>query len=611
MTVSVPPPSSTNVPLTPSKLTGATLQAEWRPSGSGPGGAVPSSATLVQPRSKQRSGNHPSDQDVATGLTAALTPVPQLESDFPAAAFAAVLKELWRPEPSADGSTQNSSQGLAGTSGADLPQLSPVTPASVVMTVPVVVPASVVMPAPVVMPTSVVVPAPVVASVSVAQPASVVVPASAVVPGPPVRSDEISPKTKSAKTTTSVPIPGLEGVKPSTPGGAAQVREPHPREGRSVHPAGFDQPATPYVVAGMHAGADRGRAGDVPAPESESGKLPTGPQTAAAQETPAGGAATSPATPTPHPLAFAARLVERPATVIAGDDFPAQDPKAQTPTSTEAAAPSGPALPVSSGAAAQGAPRTASPLLPQDRTEPAPALTPQPAKPEELHSANTSVGLPASAPRREDTGNPTAQPRVGRQDSAENLPTAGPRGPAPAGGAAVAGFERLPTPPRADPSAPVEQNPATDRAKTTAQVLGVGAPREAAVASPAQNISVRLSSDGHPVLEVRVMDRGGEVRVAVHSPDPATSETVRAGLPELVERLGQRGYETEIWRPPAAQSSSSAQGESGGSFGRGSQQDPSGREQRHPQRQPQPAWLEELDSNLNSNSNRSASSWRP
>jgi len=106
------------------------------------------------------------------------------------------------------------------------------------------------------------------------------------------------------------------------------------------------------------------------------------------------------------------------------------------------------------------------------------------------------------------------------------------------------------------------------------------------------------------------MDRGGEVRVAVHSPDPATSESVRAGLPELVDRLGQRGYETEIWRPPAAQRSASAQTESDGSFGRGGHQDRAGQQQQHPHRQPQPAWLEELDSNLNPKTTRSAPEWR-
>jgi hypothetical protein len=123
------------------------------------------------------------------------------------------------------------------------------------------------------------------------------------------------------------------------------------------------------------------------------------------------------------------------------------------------------------------------------------------------------------------------------------------------------------------------------------------------VAAAAQNISVRLSSDGHPALEVRVMDRGGEVRVAVHSPDSATSESVRAGLPELVDRLSQRGYETEIWRGPSVpqHSSSSAQRDSASSSGRGGHEQPGRDQQRHHQQQQQenqPTWLKEFEASF-------------
>lgn len=586
MTVSAPPPSSTIVPLAPGKPAGATPQSGWRPSGFGPGETALPSTIRPQPRSKQRSDSRTSDQDVAAPATVAGMPAPQLESDFPAAAFSAVLHDFSQAQSAVDVSTK-SSQRL---SAAPLTQRSPIASAAFV------------------------------SPVSIAAHTPIVALASIVGHAPLVRADNISPKTTTAKsttakstspqTTTRVPIPGPEGLKPSLPGTAAPVREPRPREAPSLHPAGFEPPATSYPGAGIHAGTDGGR--DVPAPESEPGKVPSGFQKAAppAPETPAGGAVTSPAASGPHPLAFAARLVEQPAAVIAGDN-PAQDPKSQTQTSAEAAAPPKIALPVSSGAATQSTPRTPPSLLPEDPTEPAPPLLPQPSKPEDAHTSNTSGEVPASVPRREDTDNPSSQSKVVRPESVENLQTASPHGPAATASAPVAGFEELPTPGRADPSGPVNQGRVTDSAQTTAQVLAGGdsAPREATAGSPAQNISVRLSSDGHPALEVRVMERGGEVRVAVHSPDPATSESVRAGLPELVDRLGQRGYETEIWRPPTAPSSARAQGESGSSFDRSGQQDP--RQQRHPQRQPQPAWLEELDGNLNPNTNRSAFSWRP
>lgn len=392
------------------------------------------------------------------------------------------------------------------------------------------------------------------ASAAFVSPTSMVAPAPLIAPGTSVR---VSPNT-----ATIVPIPGLKGMKPSPPGAEAPIREPRQPEALSLTPAGFGQPARPYLGASIHAAVDRGSVADAPAPESESGTLLSGFQKVAlpAREAPAGAAVTSPAASTPHPLAFAARLVEQPA--AGGEDIVARVPTAQA--SADAAAP---------------------------------PLSPQPAKPEDPNSFSE---LPAAVPQRDDTGNSPSQPRVTRQDSAENLRAAS---------TPVAGCEAQPTPARGAQSAPAEQGNAIDSSHAAAQALAGSAPREATVAAPAQNISVRLSSDGRPALEVRVMDRGGEVRVAVHSADPATSESVRAGLPELVDRLGQRGFETEIWRPPAAQSSSTAQGESDRSFGRGSQQDPA--DQQHPHRQPQPAWLEEMESNLKPNPNRSTFSWRP
>jgi len=50
-------------------------------------------------------------------------------------------------------------------------------------------------------------------------------------------------------------------------------------------------------------------------------------------------------------------------------------------------------------------------------------------------------------------------------------------------------------------------------------------------------------------VEVRVKDQAGELRVAVRTPDGELTKSLREGLPELVERLGQHGYETQVWRP--------------------------------------------------------------
>ena len=155
-----------------------------------------------------------------------------------------------------------------------------------------------------------------------------------------------------------------------------------------------------------------------------------------------------------------------------------------------------------------------------------------------------------------------------------------------------------------------------DRAAASQILSGVETPpARSNGAEPAHNISLRIAGDNNSALEVRVIDRGGELRVAVRSPDTAVAETVRAGLPELVERLGQRGFETEVWRPAAvrltdgSETRSRQESPDGGAFGRSGEQNRGGQEQRHPPRENKPAWLEELDNNLNTNSNRSAFSW--
>jgi hypothetical protein len=606
----------------------ASPQPGQRPSGVDPAASGTPTTTRTQPRTKQRSDTQTIDKNIAASPATQATPGPQLESDLPPTAFAAVLSGLSEPEHAENGATKGT--GLRKTS-ASLPQMSSAAPASIIVPamaaivpVPEIVPATATVPAGV--PDSVVAPPSVTAPTPVVAPASIALPLPVAAPGQPVRVDGQGPQSPSTNTaspkatspqatgpqvTSMVPQAGSDRIKPPSVPAAPPIPVPQQRDVRPPRQAAFEQPAAVAPGAGVHVPADRGRAGDPPAPEGQSGRSTGGFQKAAALETPEGVAVMSPAASTPQPLAFAARLVERPPAVNTGEDIPAPDAKTQAPAGAEAGAQVASELPISSGAATQAPVRTAPLLAPADPAEPAPSPEQPPAKPEDpQHPFHPSVEPTAAAPRREDAGNPPWQPKLVHSEPAENL-QAPAHGPAPGSGAAVAGLERPPVPTNAESSLPAGQEHATDRADAAPQARTGSAPPETS-AAPAQNISVRLSSDGHPAIEVRVMDRGGEVRVAVHSPDTATSESVRAGLPELVDRLGQRGYETEIWRPPAAASSSRAQGESsGGPFGRGGQQDPAGREQQHPQRQPQPAWLEELDSNLNPNPNRSTFSWRP
>jgi len=356
---------------------------------------------------------------------------------------------------------------------------------------------------------------------------------------------------------------------------------------------------------------------------------------------------------TPYSLAFAARLVEQPANRAEPDGIrtplPSSNqslrplsppPSIPVPTveqpATEVAG-LGHAAPISQGeppeapeetvahiptegeiqgvAASAGLPVTG-PMAPvtvpmaKDAAAPSSALQTGSEPAQVAVTPAKDVHAPAVEP--EDADSVPLAPRVEHRDAAANLGRAD--GPStPTGGSAqqTPAFEMPQTPSRSVAAAPPE--PGKPDPTAMAQVLSGSPPRETAASGPAQNISVRLSTDQSPAVEVRVMDRGGEVHVAVHSPDAATSESVRAGLPDLVAKLGQRGYEAEIWHPPAGPSASSTntQRESGGAFGRGEQQQPGGQQPRHHPRQQQPAWIEEMEKNMNHTTERSPFTWPP
>ena len=137
--------------------------------------------------------------------------------------------------------------------------------------------------------------------------------------------------------------------------------------------------------------------------------------------------------------------------------------------------------------------------------------------------------------------------------------------------------------------------PSASRAEASPVLRGpAAAPPDPPATGPARDIAVRLSADDRSAVEVRLSERAGEVRVAVHSADPEMAESMRARLPELVDRLGAHGFETEIWRPQ--QSAAPERGGSGPNPDAHREQ-PGEQHRGHGQQkrdQPQPEWMEEL-----------------
>ena len=145
----------------------------------------------------------------------------------------------------------------------------------------------------------------------------------------------------------------------------------------------------------------------------------------------------------------------------------------------------------------------------------------------------------------------------------------------------------------------------TDRGRSAEPIGPKAIVREPEVSAPepARNFSLRITGADHERVDIRLMDRGGDIRVAVRTPDADLTRNLRSGVSELAGRLEQSGYHTEIWRPAEAGFSPADHGREGGdksgAFGArgGNPQRPQDQNQEREQRQ-QPRWVEEMAKHL-------------
>jgi hypothetical protein len=114
----------------------------------------------------------------------------------------------------------------------------------------------------------------------------------------------------------------------------------------------------------------------------------------------------------------------------------------------------------------------------------------------------------------------------------------------------------------------------------------VAAPSQAASQPVSHDVALRLD-DGQNNVDIRLAERGGEIRVTVHTSDRDLAGTLRADLPDLVGKLRQSGFQAEAWRPVLASQPDSSR--RGGSDDRGDPQDSPGarRDGRQPPNQQQ------------------------
>lgn len=128
----------------------------------------------------------------------------------------------------------------------------------------------------------------------------------------------------------------------------------------------------------------------------------------------------------------------------------------------------------------------------------------------------------------------------------------------------------------------------------------------AKAAGPMKDLSIQVGQTQNDRVEVRMVDRGGELQVAVRAANPDVAQGLRQGLSDLSDRLEQNGFHAETWRPGTSvtavqgtgetqQKSTQFQRDGSQSQSGGSQQ---GRQQNSQQQPPRPRWVQELEGRM-------------
>lgn len=98
-----------------------------------------------------------------------------------------------------------------------------------------------------------------------------------------------------------------------------------------------------------------------------------------------------------------------------------------------------------------------------------------------------------------------------------------------------------------------EQASRTVERPRTSETASIRIPTEVAdeprAAEPVQSVSIDLQASSDERLRVRIAETTTGLRVAVTGGTHDTAERVRAGLPDLVARLDESGFSSEVWTP--------------------------------------------------------------
>ena len=123
--------------------------------------------------------------------------------------------------------------------------------------------------------------------------------------------------------------------------------------------------------------------------------------------------------------------------------------------------------------------------------------------------------------------------------------------------------------------------------------------------APVKELSIQVGQTQQDRVQLRVVERAGELQVAVRANNPEMTQGLRQGLSQLADRLEQSGFRTDTWRPGSnvstVQSGSESRQKQADPQNNGSQSQSGGSQQERRQgnqQQSRPQWVMELDGNL-------------
>jgi hypothetical protein len=159
--------------------------------------------------------------------------------------------------------------------------------------------------------------------------------------------------------------------------------------------------------------------------------------------------------------------------------------------------------------------------------------------------------------------------------------------------------------------------PAASTTSPTPAISHSEAPVEAAVPAPApqpastpatHDIKLELNGGGQRV-EVRLTERGGDIHVAVRTPDARLSDAMRQDLPALAAKLEQSGFRADGWQPGSAAGNERRALETGAGNASQDSHENAGQNQQQKQDNPQPQHPKNFTNAPNRKSDRKDFAW--